>query len=144
MDGKISPLREILPQQTVRVFVGPALPWTLRITKVHAEIGGNGKLLVLSQLHPPIPCEGPAECCGEFLDLGGEGRDDGRGVLAIDLDQQRKPGLSFHERGDMRVLRAGDQIALPMPRDGTVFHRGRAITNRAGVGYMLVASMTRK
>ena len=55
--GEVSAVREILPQQAVRVFVGAAPPGTVRIAEIHLDVGGHGKGLVPGQFHPAIPGE---------------------------------------------------------------------------------------
>ena len=47
--GQVRPFREVLSQQSVRVFVGAAPPGTLRIAEVHFYICGHCEALVLSQ-----------------------------------------------------------------------------------------------
>ena len=48
--GLIGFLGEVLSQQTVGVFVGAALPWTLRIAEVDVDLGGDGEVFVTGQL----------------------------------------------------------------------------------------------
>src|SRR5271169_736086 len=36
---QVGPIREVLPQQTVGVFIGTALPRTLRIAEVNVDVG---------------------------------------------------------------------------------------------------------
>ena len=36
---QVGPLREVLPQQTIGVFIGTALPRTLRIAEVNVDVG---------------------------------------------------------------------------------------------------------
>src|ERR1035437_3496585 len=57
VDREVGALRKILPQKTVRVFVRPALPRTLRIAEVHADVCGHGEGLVCGQFHPAVPGE---------------------------------------------------------------------------------------
>ena len=37
--GQVSPLRQVLPKQTVGVFIGTTLPRTLRIAEVNVDVG---------------------------------------------------------------------------------------------------------
>ena len=39
MHRQVGPLREVLPQQTIGVFIGAALPRTLRIAEVNVDVG---------------------------------------------------------------------------------------------------------
>jgi hypothetical protein len=55
--GQVGFFRELLSQQPVRVFVGAALPRTLRITEVDFYIRGHGEALGFGHLQPPVPCQ---------------------------------------------------------------------------------------
>lgn len=46
---------EVLPQQAIRIFVGAALPGTLRVTKIDLHPGRKGESFMLGQFHPAIP-----------------------------------------------------------------------------------------
>ena len=48
--GQVGFLREVLSQQTVGVFVGAALPGTLRVAEVDGDLGGDREVLVTGQL----------------------------------------------------------------------------------------------
>jgi hypothetical protein len=50
MDRQVSSLREVLPQQEIRVFVRAALPGTLWITEVDLHIRRYGEVFVLGHL----------------------------------------------------------------------------------------------
>ena len=50
MDRQVGASREVLPQQEIRVFVGAALPGTLRITEVDLHIRRYREVLVLGHL----------------------------------------------------------------------------------------------
>src|SRR5260370_41161428 len=39
MHRQVGPLREVLPEQTIGVFIGTALPRTLRIAEVNGDVG---------------------------------------------------------------------------------------------------------
>ena len=39
MHRQVGPLREVLPQQSIGVFIGTALPRTLRIAEVNVDVG---------------------------------------------------------------------------------------------------------
>ena len=48
--GQVGFLREVLSQQSIRVFVGAALPGTLRITEVDVDLGGYREVFVTGKL----------------------------------------------------------------------------------------------
>ena len=50
--GQVGFLREVLSQQSIRVFVGAALPGTLRITEVTLTLVATVKLLWLANSNP--------------------------------------------------------------------------------------------
>ncbi len=52
---EIHPLREVLQQETVGVFVRAPLPRTLWITEVNLDVGVQAKAFVLSHLLASIP-----------------------------------------------------------------------------------------
>jgi hypothetical protein len=54
MDGQVGSSREVLPQQEICVFVGAALPGTLRITEVNLNIRRYREVFVLA-LDPRRP-----------------------------------------------------------------------------------------
>jgi len=55
-----------LPQKTVGVFVRAPLPWVLRITEVHLDVGRQREALVIGHLpgldRPPKHAPGAAQC----------------------------------------------------------------------------------
>jgi hypothetical protein len=61
--------------------------------------------------------------------------DNGRRVFAGDIDQHGTTRMTLHQCGDVTVLRAAEQIALPMAGDGAVldlcgpFSHGDGIDN---------------
>ena len=54
-DGQIRAVGEVLPQETIRVFVGATLPRAFGIAEVDGDVGGDGKAAMMRHLHPPIP-----------------------------------------------------------------------------------------
>ena len=53
--GEIGPLRQILAQEAVGVFVGAALPRTLRVTEVDLDAGRDREGTMGREFQPPIP-----------------------------------------------------------------------------------------
>lgn len=51
----IRALREVLPKEPVRVFVGAALPGASRITEIHLGVRRQGGGLVVREFHASIP-----------------------------------------------------------------------------------------
>src|SRR5260370_11828297 len=50
MHRQVGPLREVLPQQSIGVFIGTALPRTLRIPEVNVDVGRYGKTPMILKL----------------------------------------------------------------------------------------------
>lgn len=61
------------------------------------------------------------------------GRDNALGVLVVDLCEHHKAGMALDERGDVAVVGAHNQVALPMPWHGAILNFRRAFTNGDGV-----------
>ncbi len=51
------------------------------------------------------------------------------GVFAGHLNERDKARMTFHQSGDVTVVGAADQIALPMTGDGAVFDLSRPFSN---------------
>lgn len=52
---EIRALREVLPKESVCVFVGTALPRTSRITEIHLGVRCQGEGFVVREFHAAIP-----------------------------------------------------------------------------------------
>ena len=55
MDRQVGASPEVLPQQEIRVFVGAALPGSLRITEVDLNIRRYREVFMLGHLQAAIP-----------------------------------------------------------------------------------------
>ena len=53
--GQVSPLRQVLPKQTVGVFIGTTLPRTLRIAEVNVDVGRQRQAPMLRKLLAAVP-----------------------------------------------------------------------------------------
>ena len=53
--GQVSPLRQVLPQQTVGVLVGTTLPRTLRIAEVNVDVGRQRQAPMVRKLLAAVP-----------------------------------------------------------------------------------------
>ena len=131
--GQVGVLGEVLSQQPVGVFVGALLPGALRITEEDLHIGGHGEALVFGHLQPSVPGQGAPQGRGELTNLPAQRGDDRRCVFAGHFDQHGKTRVSFHQCGDVTVLGACEQIALPVPGNGAVFNFCRPFPDRDGI-----------
>ena len=68
-----------------------------------------------------------------MLHLPDKGVNNALGIFARESNQHHKSGLAFDQRGDVTVLSAGEEIALPMPRYRSVLYLGRPLSDGYGV-----------
>ena len=54
-NGQVGAFREILAEETIGIFVRPALPRALRVTEVDLDVRGDRELLVSRHLQAAIP-----------------------------------------------------------------------------------------
>ena len=59
--------------------------------------------------------------------------DDRRCVFAGHFDQRGKTRMTFHQGGDVTVLGAAEQIALPMTGNSAVFNLRRSFPDGDGI-----------
>src|SRR5271169_171734 len=119
--GKVSSLRQVLSQQTVGVFVGSSLPGAVRIAEVDFHICGYREGFVFGHLQSAIPGQRATQRCGKPANLPAQCGDDRSRVFAAHLDQGRKTRMPFHQRRDVTVFCAPNEIAFPMTGNGAVF-----------------------
>lgn len=130
MRREIRAPREVLPQESIRVFVGATLPRTPGITEIHMGVRCQSKGLVVREFHPSIPSQRVTELFRQLPDLHTEGRHHGLGVLARNFHEHRKPGVPLDERRDVGIATSGHKVAFPMTRDGSGLNLRGAIGNR--------------
>src|SRR5271168_2578564 len=118
--GKIGSLRQVLTQQAVGVFVRSSLPGAVRITEINFHIRGYREGFVFSHLQPAIPRQRAPQRCGQPANLPAQRGDDRSCVFAAHLDQSSKTRMSLHQRRDVTVLCATNEIAFPMTGNGAV------------------------
>src|SRR6185312_1233098 len=86
-----------------------------------------------------------SQSCGQLANVLAESGDHGSCVFAGYLDQHDKTRMSLHERRDVTVLGAADEIALPMAGDGAIFDLCGPFSNGNGVDdlTLVVPAVTR-
>jgi hypothetical protein len=89
----------------------------LRIAEVDVDLGCDGEALVTGQLQSSILGQRTSERRGEFTNLLAQRGDDGRGVLAGDLDQDDETRMPFADRDgvDDLTLRVACSSACYLP-----------------------------
>ena len=116
-------------QESFRVFVGAALPRTLRIPEIHGDVRGDGKAAVLRQLETSIPGPRRPQARRESLHFANKGVHDRCRILAGVAHEMHIPRLSLDACRNMGVLGTGQEIAFPMPRDGPILDARRPFGN---------------
>ena len=53
--GQVSPLRQVLPKQTIGVLIGTTLPRTLRIAEVNVDVGRQRQAPMVRKLLAAVP-----------------------------------------------------------------------------------------
>lgn len=82
---------------------------------------------MVREFHASIPGQRLTEPLRKLSDLRAEGRHHGLGVLAVNLHKHCKPGVPLDERRDVGIATSGNEVAFPMPRDGSVLDLGGSI-----------------
>ena len=113
--GQVSPLRQVLPKQTVGVFIGTTLPRTLRIAEVNVDVGRQRQAPMVRKLLAAVPGQRLIQLIRYRLRLLDQRGNYGLGILVGDLRQCHVTRLPFDQGRDVAVLRSGQQIAFPMP-----------------------------
>lgn len=111
---EIDSVWQVLPDETIRVLVSPALPGTFRVTKVDGHPRLFCEQLVHCEFSPSIPGQREEEPSRQVVQRSDERRDDRLRVLASHPHEDQVPGVPLDERGNVTVLRACDQVALPV------------------------------
>ena len=102
----------------------PALPRRVRIAEVHLNAGLPREALVRGQLSPLVPSQRLRQMRGERPDPLDDRVDHPLGAMPVlQAGQQHIAGVPLDQRRDRRlVIRAHQQIALPMPGDGAILN----------------------
>jgi len=101
--GQVGLLRQVLAQESIGVFVGAALPRTLRITEVHFDVRGNSEALVLGHLQPAVPGQRAPQRRRKLAHVLTQGGDYRSRVLAGHLDEHGETRTALHQGGNVTV-----------------------------------------
>jgi hypothetical protein len=108
------PLGQILPQQALSVFVGAALPGTMRIRKEHSDGQSLRQALVLSHLFASIIGQRIAQRGGRYmLELSGKSLSSTPRIRAIKAGQDDQARCPLHETAPTRraIVDPFDEVA---------------------------------
>ena len=83
--GQVSPLRQVLPKQTVGVFIGTTLPRTLRIAEVNVDVGRQRQAPMVRKLLAAVPGQRLIQLIRYRLRLLDQRGNYGLGILVGDL-----------------------------------------------------------
>ena len=106
----------------------------LRVAEVDLDVGRQGELLMVRHLAAAIPGQRLVEFPGQLAGMANECVDDRLGVLARRPNQHHVTRLSFHQRRDLAVVAAEQQVAFPVTRDGPILSLRGLLADRYGVG----------
>lgn len=85
---------------------------------------------MVRQFHASIPRQRLTELARQLPDVRAESRHHGLGVLAVDFHKHRKPGVPLDERRDVGIATSGNEVAVPMPGNGSVLDLRGSMGNR--------------
>src|SRR5210317_77637 len=100
---EIHSFREVLSEQTVRVFVGAALPRTLWIAEVDLDVSVQAEACVISHLFATIPGQRLVKFTRYLMRLLDQGVDHCLGILALDPDQRHIATVTLNQGRNLRV-----------------------------------------
>jgi len=121
---------EVLAQEAVRVLVRAALPWALRVAKVHLDVRGDGEVPVVGHLHAAVPGQRSAQFFRQPAHLSLQRLHHRRRFLVLEPDQHGEARAPLHERCKVRVARPRQQVALPVAGYCAVLRVGGTIADR--------------
>ena len=126
---------QLLTQQPMGVFIGPALPGAVRIGKEDVDREPLGQLRVLGHLFPPIVRQGFAQQGGHMPEFLGEALSGTRRIRSLHPGQDDQACGPRYQGADRRPIASFfDEIVFPVAGDRAGGHLGRALDNRRHIG----------
>jgi hypothetical protein len=96
---------------------------------VSLDVRGQGESPVRRHFLASIPSQRPVQLVGQFASVLDVRVDDSLGVLAVELYQHDVPRLALDQGGNLAVVAAEEQVALPMARNGSILDRCGALAD---------------
>src|SRR4051794_16386715 len=120
--GEVHPLGQVLPQESVGVLVGPALPRRVRVAKVDRDVRGECEVSVVGHLRTLVPGNRAPQLLRQGRNGLAHGGIDGLGRAAsLQVQEQQEAARTFHERADCAATAlAQNDVALPVAWYSTV------------------------
>ena len=127
-------LRKELPDESVHVLIGPALPGSIGMGEEEIRTQFSGNVLVLGEL-PTVVGRQRMNASRKRRQQGDHGSRDGIGGLGWHMGDQGEAGLSPVER-DQRLLVTGanHQVGFPVAEACSPIDDGGALLNRHLIG----------
>ena len=112
----------------------PRCQGAVRITEVNFHIRGYREGFVFRHLQPAIPRQRSPQRCWKPANLPAPCSDDRGGVFASHLDQGSKTRMPLHQRRDVTVFCATNEIAFPMTGNSSVLDFCGPLPDGDGIG----------
>jgi hypothetical protein len=122
-----------LAQQAIVVFVGPALPRTLWITKVDLDLRRHREYAMRRELAAAIPCERLHESLWQPANATSERSNDRVGFLVWQAHEYDVARLTLDECGNEGSSHAFQEVAFPMAGQRAIRDFGWPLTNGDGI-----------
>ena len=103
---QVTTLWQVLPQQTIGVFVDAALPRAVRIGKVHLDAGSFRQSLMLCHFPALIVSQGQSLLCLDAIEYLAKAAQRCFGTGILHSGQHREQGGALHQRTDTIRKRA--------------------------------------
>src|SRR5271163_4806194 len=113
--GQIGVSVQVLAQQSVRVLVGAALPWVVRVAEEHRQCQRRSDGRMLRHLTPAVPGQRPPQVGRQLAQVVDQCARHRVGLVPVgQCDDQCVAGGAVNEGGDGRWARSEHEVALPM------------------------------
>ena len=132
---QVRPLGQVLPQQPIRVLVGPPLPGAMRIGNEHPDRKPLCQALMLGHFFPPIIGQGFPQRSGHMPEFLHETLVRTLGIRSVHAGQQDQAGRPLQQGADGRPIASSlQEVAFPVARHRAGGDLSRALGNRRHVG----------
>ncbi len=120
LERQVRALGLLLPQKSIRVLIGPALPRAMRISKVYVETQALRELLMLRHFFASIIRQRFAQRGGDDSEFLRKPVTSTLGIGACQAGQDDQTRGPFHQGADSRAIAGSlDESPFPVPGDHT-------------------------
>jgi hypothetical protein len=125
--GHVSAFGQVLPQESIGVFVAAALPGAVRVGEENRDTGHFRQALMLTHLLALVIGQGFAHRFRYAVEHACEAFKGRQGRRILDPHQHDQATGPLHQGADCRTIEGPlDQVAFPMSQNETIIHLGRA------------------